>query len=115
MDSGLLANALTVDIELDAVTEGLVSGSPSAGSITLSTVAGSAVGVWEMTPGVATDTEVDEVFVVLRGEALVEFVDGSPALTLTAGSAGRFVAGTHTRWSVTKTLRKIYVVAEADN
>ena len=34
-------------------------------------VAGAAVGVWEMTPGVATDVEEDEVFVVLSGSASI--------------------------------------------
>jgi mannose-6-phosphate isomerase-like protein (cupin superfamily) len=33
-----------------------------------------------MTPGTMTDTEADELFVVLSGSATVEFADGRPAL-----------------------------------
>jgi hypothetical protein len=64
------------------------------------------------------DVEVDEVFVVLQGVADVEVLDPSglvsSTLPLRAGSVGRLRAGTRTRWTVQRTLRKIYVVADAD-
>ncbi len=66
------------------------------------------VGIWEMTRGAARDTEVDEVFVVLAGAGRVEFEDGE-VLDLRAGTAVRLAAGERTRWTVTETLRKVYV------
>ncbi len=91
---------------LDPAT--VVDGAPQAGSRALAAVAGVEVGVWEMSPGTATDIEVDEVFVVLSGSATVSFEDGE-SLDLAAGSVVRLRAGEHTTWVVHETLRKIYV------
>jgi uncharacterized cupin superfamily protein len=49
------------------------------------------------------------VFVVLSGEATVDFADGTPSLELRAGSIGRLAAGARTTWTVRETLRKVYV------
>jgi uncharacterized protein len=65
--------------------------------------------VWEMTPGTMTDVEADEIFVVLSGAATVEFADGTAPLQLGAGDVGRLAAGAETTWTVTETLRKIYL------
>jgi uncharacterized cupin superfamily protein len=94
-------------------------GEPSVGSAELFTLPGGVeVGVWEMGVGAMYDVEVDEVFVVLQGVADVEVLDPSglvsSTLPLRAGSVGRLRAGTRTRWTVQRTLRKIYVVADAD-
>lgn len=86
----------------------VLDGAPEAGSRALAAVAGVEVGVWEMSPGTATDVEVDEVFVVLSGSATVTFADGE-ALDLRPGSVVRLRAGEHTTWAVRETLRKIYV------
>jgi uncharacterized protein len=66
-------------------------------------------GLWEITPGVVTDVEADEVFVVLSGNATVEIAD-RPSLELGPGVAGAFRAGTRTTWRVYETLRKFYCV-----
>ena len=91
---------------LDPVT--VVDGAPQAGSRALAAVAGVEVGVWEMSPGTATDIEVDEVFVVLSGSASLSFEDGE-SVELGPGSVVRLRAGEHTTWVVRETLRKIYV------
>ena len=67
-------------------------------------------GVWEITPGVSTDVEAEEVFLVVSGRARVE-VDGGPVLELSPGVAGAFAAGDRTTWHVTETLRKLYCVS----
>jgi len=85
----------------------VVSGDPRTGSRALAAVAGAEVGVWEMTPGTATDVEVDEVFVVLSGSASVEFDDGT-VLELGPSSTVRLRAGDRTTWTVHETLRKVY-------
>ena len=87
----------------------VVDGAPEAGSRALATVAGVEVGVWEMTPGTATDVEVDEVFVVLSGSGTVSFDDDGERVDLAPGSVVRLRAGERTTWVVHETIRKIYV------
>jgi uncharacterized protein len=86
-----------------------VSGSPTTGAVVLTEFGGREVGVWEMSPGVMTDVEADELFVVLSGAATVEFADGSPTLTLGAGDVVRLAEGAETVWTVTEPLRKVYL------
>ncbi|GAA4705644.1 cupin domain-containing protein [Nocardioides conyzicola] len=74
----------------------------------LTTLGGTEVGLWGMAPGVDHDTEVDEVFVVLTGRGTVEFEDGE-VVALAPGVAVRLRAGERTTWTVTETLRKVYV------
>lgn len=63
-----------------------------------------------MTPGTASDIEADEVFVVLSGRALIEFVDPAlPSVKVGPGSVVRLGEGMRTTWTVTETLRKVYV------
>ncbi len=106
-DSGI--DALSAEIPLEALpAEQVVSGSPSAGSVDL--MSGDVeIGIWEHTAGASTDVEVDEVFVVLAGRGTVEFTESGETLELVPGVVGRLAAGTATRWTVTETLRKIYV------
>ena len=88
-----------------------IEGTPSTATVALGAFSGLEVGVWEMTPGVMRDVEKDEVFVVLSGSATVEFADGAAPLVLSAGDVVRLAAGTETVWTVTETLRKVYLVA----
>ena len=90
-------------------TDQVVTGSPRTGTAALTDFLGVEVGVWEMTPGVATDVEVDEVFVVLSGAATIEFGDATPTLHVGPGDVVRLTAGAETVWTVTETLRKIYL------
>lgn len=69
------------------------------------------VGVWEMAPGTASDVEADELFVVLAGRAVVEFPETGRRLELGAGDLVRLTAGDRTVWTVTETLRKVYLTA----
>lgn len=64
-------------------------------------------GIWQHTPGVSTDVEADELFVVLSGRATVE-VEGGPTLELVPGTLGLLRAGDRTVWRVHETLRKVY-------
>ncbi|AQA01801.1 cupin [Mycobacterium sp. MS1601] len=87
-----------------------VSGSPSTATRELGEFAGSQFGIWEMSVGVMTDVEADELFVVLSGSATIEFADGSPTLSVGAGDVVRLAAGSETTWTVSETLRKVYLV-----
>ncbi|WP_099022918.1 cupin domain-containing protein [Mycolicibacterium palauense] len=86
-----------------------VEGTPATGLSVVGDFGGLEVGVWEMTPGVMRDEEADEVFVVLSGAAIVEFDDGAPRLRLGPGDVVRLAAGARTTWTVTETLRKVYL------
>jgi uncharacterized cupin superfamily protein len=87
----------------------IVAGEPRIGTAVLGAMGDYAIGVWEITPSVTTDIEADEIFIVVSGSATVSFDDGSPSLRLSAGSVGRLARGAATTWTVTETLRKIYI------
>jgi uncharacterized protein len=86
----------------------VVAGSPTAAVLALDTVGGVEVGVWEMSEGTARDTEVDEVFVVVRGRGHVDFEDGE-RVDLAPGVVVRLTAGERTVWTVTERVRKVWV------
>ncbi|MGB3909112.1 MAG: cupin domain-containing protein [Pseudolysinimonas sp.] len=111
LDPGVLVAAATVEVPLEPVpTVQVIAGEPSAGFVVLDERDGREIGVWEMTPGTATDTEVDEVFVVLAGSATVSFESPEvPAIELAPGAVVRLTAGMRTTWVVRETLRKVYV------
>jgi uncharacterized cupin superfamily protein len=87
----------------------VVAGSPEISELVLSESADGRVvrGIWQMTPGVVTDTEADEVFVVLSGRATVDFEDGT-AMEVGPGDVAVLTEGAKTRWTVHETLRKVY-------
>ncbi|GAA1355651.1 cupin domain-containing protein [Arthrobacter koreensis] len=93
--------------------EAIASGAPATGVHPLGSFGGVGLGVWEMTEGGMFDTEADEIFLVLSGAATVDFLaeDGTVTATAALGphTLMRLAAGTRTRWTVTKTLRKVYL------
>lgn len=93
--------------------EDTVEGTPSQGAVTLGTISDIEVGIWELRQGVVTDTEVEEFFVVLSGEARIEFLGHNDEVTDTAevraGDVMRLAAGSRTRWTVTDHIRKVYI------
>ncbi|MFB7163774.1 cupin domain-containing protein [Streptomyces sp. NPDC058320] len=64
-------------------------------------------GIWQITPGVVTDTEANELFVVVSGRATVE-VQGGQTLEVGPGDAAVLREGDRTTWTVHETLRKAY-------
>ncbi|MDV3127648.1 cupin domain-containing protein [Mycobacterium sp. 21AC1] len=110
MTPNTVVHAAALDLKHEPVpADQSVGGAPSTGAVALDDFGGLEIGVWEMTPGVMTDVEADEVFVVLSGSASVEFADGSPMLRLGPGDVVRLIAGSSTVWTVTETLRKVYL------
>jgi uncharacterized cupin superfamily protein len=108
VNPGIVTDAASLALALEPVpAEQVVEGSPRTGFVELTDT----IGVWEHTPGVSTDVEADEVFVVLSGSATVSFDD--PALEpieLRAGAVARLTAGMRTVWTVRETLRKVYIL-----
>lgn len=64
-------------------------------------------GIWQITPGVVTDTEANELFVVVSGRATIE-VEGGDTLRVGPGDACVLREGDRTTWTVHETLRKAY-------
>ncbi|MFE9254519.1 cupin domain-containing protein [Streptomyces sp. NPDC006879] len=67
-------------------------------------------GIWQITPGVVTDTEANELFVVVSGRATIE-IEGGETLEVGPGSACVLREGDHTKWTVHETLRKAYHIS----
>ena len=102
-----------VIVPLEPVPEGeVVSGSPRQGTRELGNIGGATTGIWELRDGTVTDTEVDEVFVVLSGGATIELLDEDRTIDVAAGDVMQLVAGTRTRWIVEDHIRKVYIAAE---
>lgn len=102
--------ALAAALEHTAVPpEQTIAGTPTTAVLDLGTIGEQSWGVWEMTPGTMSDTEVDELFVVIAGRATVRLIDDATTLELAPGTVGRLAAGARTEWTVTETLRKIWV------
>lgn len=111
MKPGTVTDASTLALAHEPVpADQVVAGTPVTGFAELDAVGGAEVGVWEMTPGAMRDVEADEVFVVLSGDATVEFDDPAlPPIGLRPGSVVRLTAGMRTVWTVRETLRKLYI------
>ncbi|GAB3606021.1 cupin domain-containing protein [Conyzicola nivalis] len=102
--------ALAVDVPLDAVqVDDVLDGEPATGTVVLGEFDGREYGVWEITPGAMSDVENDEFFVVVAGAGSVEFLDDEVVVHLVPGSVMTLSAGARTIWTVTQTLRKVWM------
>jgi uncharacterized protein len=73
-------------------------------------------GIWEHSPGVSTDVEVEEVFVVVSGTGRIVLLDQpeEPVLELEVGTVVHLTEGARTRWEIDEPgLRKVYVMPAA--
>lgn len=111
LEPGAATDAGNLDATWDPVApEQTVSGSPATRFVDLDDGEGRVIGVWEHSPGVSTDVEVDEVFAVLAGSGILSFPDSDLApVELKPGVIVRLTAGMNTRWDVSDTLRKVYI------
>ncbi len=87
----------------------IVSGNPETSDLILaeSEDGTEVAGLWRCTPGVSTDTEVEESFLVITGKATIEFEDGS-SIEVGPGDTHRFNGGEKTTWTVEETLLKAF-------
>lgn len=114
IDSTLRTAALALQLTFDPVAiEQLIDGSPQTGYAELEPLGAGEVGVWEMTAGAMSDTEADELFVVIAGSAEVEFVDTGEKVAYGVGDIGRLKAGQRTIWRVADRIRKVYITPPA--
>ncbi|MGW2345484.1 cupin domain-containing protein [Streptomyces sp. NPDC001661] len=99
-----------VDLEPEPLDPAqIVSGTPEVtGKVLWESADGKQLrGIWQITPGVVTDTEANELFVVVSGRATVA-VEGGESLELGPGTAAVLREGDRTTWTVHETLRKAY-------
>ncbi|HET9125858.1 MAG TPA: cupin domain-containing protein [Solirubrobacteraceae bacterium] len=110
----LAAVAVTLGAWRRLPPEQVLEGEPAVAELALWSSPDGTVesGVWEITPGVSTDVEAAELFLVVSGRAIVEIENG-PVLELAPGIVGSFAGGERTVWRVRETLRKLYTVALA--
>ena len=91
----------------------IISGDPVATGADLTRgKSGAVTGVWRIEPGVVTDTEAEETFVVLEGRATIEC--GGESFELGPGSVCVFEAGAETTWTIHETLLKVYVLPDSE-
>jgi uncharacterized protein len=109
----LSADVMTEPLTADRLSPcDVVAGSPRVASADLEAAGDVSIGVWEVTEGAVTDTEVDEVFLVLAGSGQIEFDDGQ-TVTLEPGALVRLRAGDRTTWTITEKVRKVYIILPA--
>ena len=111
---GVAVAALATAIDLEPLpADEVLEGAPLAGYTVLGElpIEGGVVevGVWEMTEGVATDVEVDEIFLVLSGSATVVIEGVASPLELSPGVVVRLEAGMRAVWTVHERLRKLSI------
>jgi hypothetical protein len=83
-------------------------GGVSTGAVALDAEGDMEVGVWEHSVGISTDTEVEEVFVVLAGAGKVT-CDRGGEIILEPGVVGFLPSGAKTQWEITEPLRKVWI------
>lgn len=111
-----MLDALAIDLRHEPVPE---EHEPSRGVTTafaeFGVWHGLGVGVWEMGEGEMSDTEVNELCVILSGTATVVFVDPvREPVRLEPGSVLVLATGMRTRWIVhSGPLRKVYLTPAA--
>ncbi|PQZ85759.1 cupin [Arthrobacter sp. MYb227] len=85
----------------------------TTGFVELGSIGGTDFGIWEMSTGSMYDVEAEEIFIVVAGSGTVvidEFKGHPPhTATLSPGTIMRLSEGMKTTWTVTETLRKIYL------
>ncbi|MFI5531412.1 cupin domain-containing protein [Kitasatospora sp. NPDC051853] len=112
MDHSFALSIPDADLEPDPLDPAqIVSGTPEVtGRLLWESPDGRRLrGIWQITPGVVTDTEADEMFVVVSGRATVA-VEGGETLELAPGTVGFLREGDRTTWTVHETLRKAYAI-----
>ncbi|MGL3805586.1 cupin domain-containing protein [Paeniglutamicibacter sp. R2-26] len=90
-----------------------VAGDPTTAAERLGEVFGVEFGLWEMSAGIMTDVEAEELFVVLSGKATVQVHEANgyaaEVLQLEPGTVCRLGEGMRTTWILDEPLRKLYL------
>lgn len=114
LGGGVRVDVVALELSHDAVApEQNGGGNPTTGSVAFGSIGGADFGVWEMSTGTMYDVEAEEIFVITAGRGTVvvaPFGDAPERSTeLFPGALMRLSGGMKTTWTVTETLRKVYV------
>jgi uncharacterized cupin superfamily protein len=104
MSEHFLGNVATVELKANATADGTAA----TAERDLATVAGAAIGVWEVQPGELGGPTADEAFVVLSGSATLTFPATGEVVTIGPGDIVKLNAGESIQWKVHAPLRKVY-------
>lgn len=110
-DSPLYRQALDLTITTVPVSaDQVVSGHPETGVAEWKSWNGLEVGVWDMTPGVMSDIESDEICIIIDGAGFVERTINGATIqqALEPGAIFHLREGEKTLWHVSRKVRKIY-------
>src|SRR3954462_3978043 len=113
MDHSFVLHIPDAELESEPLArEQIVSGTPEVtGKVLWESPDGRQLrGIWQITPGVVTDTEANELFVVVSGRATIE-VEGGSGPEVGPGDAGILREGDRPRWTIHETLRKAYHIS----
>ena len=99
-----LANVAAVELAANAAAPD----DAATAETTLTRVAGAAIGVWEVQPGVLSGPTGDEAFVVLTGSATLTFPATGESFKIGPGDIVKLEAGEVINWEVHQALRKVY-------
>ncbi len=104
MSEHFLGNVANVELTANVAADGAAA----TAERDLTTVSGTAIGVWEVRPGELGGPAGDEAFVVLSGSATLTFPATGEVITIGPGDIVRLNVGEPIRWQVHETLRKVY-------
>lgn len=91
----------------------VISGTPSATELVLHELAGTEIGLWEITPGAfhSTKSGISEFMYFLSGSGTITRENGE-VIDIAADTFVTLPDGSEVVWNVTETSRKIYVITE---
>lgn len=91
----------------------VLSGDPTATELVLHELAGTEIGLWEITPGVfrSTKSGISEFMYFLSGSGKITRENGE-VIDIAADTFVTLPDGSEVVWDVTETARKIYVITE---
>jgi uncharacterized protein len=84
-------------------------GDPQSHYVDVATVGDTTLGVWQVTEGSFSSSDLDEAFVVLSGAGTLTFVATGTVVTLAPGVLVRVTPETAIEWEVTSPIRKLYI------
>ena len=75
----------------------------------VATVGDTTLGVWQVTEGSFSSSDLDEAFVVLSGAGTLTFVATGAVVALAPGVLVRVTPEADIKWEITSPIRKLYI------